>query len=975
MINLRKGMLSLLILLPLILSGCKIPFINKEISVPSLEKSPREIIALAYEKMNTVKSYKQVQEGSLNTQIDMALVKRQPLAFLIYNRPRVLGVKIDSGSSTVLFGNDASSGELSFDPKSFISDMLDVEIGYKLTSSYKRSNGNDYDSQSSIETNIGAMNMNFKVNAGIIRSGTSTFIKVEQLPPLLSNYFKKDYINKWILLDGAGKEWESLAQRINIPKSDDKSPEHDSAQMLSGTRSVQEKILLEIFKEEYSDIKKMEDEKINGHESFHFIITSDPKKIENFFVKALEIYRSELGEANQGIDSYLQMLKEKQGSLIAGMEKFEIDVFIDKNEFFIDRIEFDASLNLIGAMGEQAESVKSAKSVFHIKTDYSDFGSEIAIDHPKDYMLLSAIISESMKNMVTTDESMAELSDKNNDLNNISNIRMMTTALELYFNSKNEYPKQLSDLVNEDLLSKIPENANFENLPYNYQQHDGGSSYSIEYALGSDDVKYGRSGIVYCATPVGLEQICKNYKNSSLDKDNDRVIDSIEKETYKTDPTKSDTDGDGYPDGEEIISDYNPAGKGLLALNIKSEPDTGKDDSKSGFSLFGGGKDWIMDYANKGISAKNEAECKFGSAINEYCLGGFAFKNSNYGLCEKNKPSYTLISMCMECDDYFDRIGPYGNSSYEHCFLAYGAAKKDVSACSNLVTTNGDINAPDYDPKYTPLSIREESCIYGVALANDDEKICANAGFFHDTCYDFFANEKKNIGLCEQIIDEGSRNECFKDVAPISDKIDNCNKIKNIKSSGGPVYYSNMPGADKGINKETELVDECMSEYAEKHTELKEAKICDLIIGERYRSACITSIGDNAKNISICELISDSEYKNDCYRSVAPKTNNPGNCQKVGNVVSSEPAIFYYGPTEGVNEETRSSDDCLVSYVWQHKEIKDKAFCDKIVGEHFVYQCRKNVVYNIGNKDLCSIEFIGNKDIAVECLTYMPKKR
>lgn len=48
------------------------------------------------------------------------------------------------------------------------------------------------------------------------------------------------------------------------------------------------------------------------------------------------------------------------------------------------------------------------------------------------------------------------------------------------------------------------------------------------------------------------------------DSDFDGLTDEIEINQYKTDPTKSDTDGDGYWDGLEIITGYNPLGEGKL---------------------------------------------------------------------------------------------------------------------------------------------------------------------------------------------------------------------------------------------------------------------------------------------------------------------------------------------------------------------------------------------------------------------------
>lgn len=52
--------------------------------------------------------------------------------------------------------------------------------------------------------------------------------------------------------------------------------------------------------------------------------------------------------------------------------------------------------------------------------------------------------------------------------------------------------------------------------------------------------------------------------NRDSDTDGDSLTDKEEIEVYKTDPTKVDTDGDGYWDGFEVINGYNPTGPGKL---------------------------------------------------------------------------------------------------------------------------------------------------------------------------------------------------------------------------------------------------------------------------------------------------------------------------------------------------------------------------------------------------------------------------
>ncbi len=63
-----------------------------------------------------------------------------------------------------------------------------------------------------------------------------------------------------------------------------------------------------------------------------------------------------------------------------------------------------------------------------------------------------------------------------------------------------------------------------------------------------------------------LDEEEKKYGTSDfeIDTDGDALSDKMEIEFWKTDPTKTDSDGDGYNDGYEVFRGYNPAGPGKL---------------------------------------------------------------------------------------------------------------------------------------------------------------------------------------------------------------------------------------------------------------------------------------------------------------------------------------------------------------------------------------------------------------------------
>lgn len=60
------------------------------------------------------------------------------------------------------------------------------------------------------------------------------------------------------------------------------------------------------------------------------------------------------------------------------------------------------------------------------------------------------------------------------------------------------------------------------------------------------------------------EEQKRGLSSEEFDTDGDSISDKDEIDIWKTDPTKADTDGDGYPDGLEVVGGYNPNGEGKL---------------------------------------------------------------------------------------------------------------------------------------------------------------------------------------------------------------------------------------------------------------------------------------------------------------------------------------------------------------------------------------------------------------------------
>jgi hypothetical protein len=63
-----------------------------------------------------------------------------------------------------------------------------------------------------------------------------------------------------------------------------------------------------------------------------------------------------------------------------------------------------------------------------------------------------------------------------------------------------------------------------------------------------------------------VEEKALGTKADMADTDNDGLTDWAEIKIYKTDPLNSDTDGDTYKDGQEVVNGYDPAIPGTARL-------------------------------------------------------------------------------------------------------------------------------------------------------------------------------------------------------------------------------------------------------------------------------------------------------------------------------------------------------------------------------------------------------------------------
>ncbi len=141
---------------------------------------------------------------------------------------------------------------------------------------------------------------------------------------------------------------------------------------------------------------------------------------------------------------------------------------------FLSKLDFNAQINL------QAE--------------YSDFGKIRAIDEPKEFYDLTQMIASSQT--------------QTRDTTRLSDVRKLASSLELYFNDKNSYPKDLSELK-PDYAASIPMapeppdgKCTETNNKYSYKQLSP-LNFQLNFCLGSATGGY--SDGEHTLSPAGIQ--------------------------------------------------------------------------------------------------------------------------------------------------------------------------------------------------------------------------------------------------------------------------------------------------------------------------------------------------------------------------------------------------------------------------------------------------------------------------------------
>ncbi len=550
----------------LVLSGCQIPFTDKQVTVPFLEKKPEDALGLMMEKMNEqVNDYSYEAEMSIGSEMDDIKYEVTPSS-----EGSGLGSMgpVKTGKTRTISIKEDMSGQVQRNKNGSLNMKQDIELEF------------DFD-----ET------MTFRAGLGLKMVEGSTFFRIKKVPQMLEMFIPPKFKDSWIMATSSASDQEMLSglnigASINFSLGNEEEKKERKEKVEEFAREA-EKILK--GNSIIEPVKRLADEKVDGHNCYHYQVklkreTVDELKdiflqyIEEEVFTGEEVYIGEdIDKFKTFINSWQEILKSDSG-----------EVWVDKKDFYLRKYKADMKFDLtkLNELFEKKEdeagvdlSFDTFNLDFSVSGRFFDFDQGVNIEKPEDYSSISEILNESL----------APMRMETNDSLRVGDIKRVQTALELYFNDEKRYPKSISFDGSSSLVGSssekvymaiIPSNPEYysnevcpKGFQYEYRVKENGLSYEIDHCLeiGSGGISAG----MHKATPAGIDdgQSPPSFelRNDDLegsdiehvDSDNDG-LDDMSEAIFGTDPNDPDTDGDGYLDGNEVNNGYNPAGEGDL---------------------------------------------------------------------------------------------------------------------------------------------------------------------------------------------------------------------------------------------------------------------------------------------------------------------------------------------------------------------------------------------------------------------------
>ncbi|USN53524.1 MAG: hypothetical protein H6760_05230 [Candidatus Nomurabacteria bacterium] len=404
------------------------------------------------------------------------------------------------------------------------------------------------------------------------------YINIEKLPEI--PFFPSDttaIVGKWIKIDLA--EIAGLAAGEDLPVNIQKTPSAD-----------QEEQLMLIVQSAYEDgvftvDESVESENINGIStkrfSVHFQAAAIPAWYNNITQDLIERYPS-TALLPYDASFYKELIDaDNQAAMQYLFDLSEVNFWVQPTSKEIVQYSLATRIPFSSQLDGQYDK-QLTLSFTQTLTDLDPGQSVTAPTETMSAEEAQLALLGSVENGFSTDPVSAEIQNQFVKLVNVWG------ALDEYYAQNETYPLVLSDLLTDYLTEEdILDVFTAAEFPYS----SDGTTYSLTYQMlnvsvsvrdyvegentMTPDLLSVEAQTVQTSANANTNTSTANTNNNvldddvvvNLDSDKDGLPDSREK-IYKTDPYDADTDDDGYLDGAEVSSGYDPLGPGLLEDSI-----------------------------------------------------------------------------------------------------------------------------------------------------------------------------------------------------------------------------------------------------------------------------------------------------------------------------------------------------------------------------------------------------------------------
>ncbi len=290
------------------------------------------------------------------------------------------------------------------------------------------------------------------------------------------------------------------------------------------------------------------------------------------------------------------------------------------------------------------------------------------------------------------------------------------------------------------------------------------------------------------------------------------------------------------------------------------------------------------------------------------------------------------------CDKLTNQDGSVDQDRIDNCYSKIAVNQEDTTICDQI--RNKDYSGP---------------CYGDIAIATENEELCAKATHEVDSCYGKIAIAKNDEEICKKIDSDGyTKSNCFEKIA--IEKVDQfiCKQLEHEDDQDRCLSNYAVAVGDTWICKKLKTDKErntCLSGVAK--TE-KDANICDEIedrVGSSYHN-CIWEVAQETGDHSVCEKLEESQAKatsdeiDECYYLVGYYSNKASACSAVKNEEKRTRCLIRVAEqnadTDICDERltgTKDKDECYMKIAFKQYQQR---YCDEINDATVKANCLKH---------------------------------